>query len=99
MRRGTRALKTRADHRAALKEIERLMDATPNTAAGRRLDVLVRLVDAYESRHDPIEPPSRAEALRYTSESRRVRRTKPKNAAISDSDAKAELHGQALAHP
>jgi len=70
------SIKTRADHRAALKEIERLMDAKPNTSAGRRLDVLARLVDAYESRHYPIEPPTRAAALRYHAESRRVPRAK-----------------------
>ncbi len=50
---------TRVDHRVALKEIGCLMDAEPNTAAGRRLNTLVRLVDAYESRHDAIEPPTR----------------------------------------
>jgi HTH-type transcriptional regulator/antitoxin HigA len=36
-----RPIKTKADHRAALKEIERLIDARPRTAAGDRLDVLV----------------------------------------------------------
>jgi HTH-type transcriptional regulator/antitoxin HigA len=70
------AIKTRADHQAALKEIERLMDAKPNTSAGRRLDVLARLVDAYESRHYPIEPPSRAAALRYHAGTRHVARAK-----------------------
>lgn len=64
------SIRTRADHRAALKEIERLMDAKPNTSAGLKLEVLARLVDAYESRHFPIKPPSRAAALRYHAESR-----------------------------
>jgi len=73
---GVSAIKTRADHQAALKEVARLMDAKPNTSAGRRLDVLARLVDAYESRRYPIEPPSRAAALRYHAESRGVPRAK-----------------------
>ena len=64
------AIRTRTDHRAALREIEQLMDAKPNTSRGRRLDVLARLVEAYESRRDPIEPPSGATALRYKTESR-----------------------------
>jgi HTH-type transcriptional regulator/antitoxin HigA len=64
-----------------LQEIERLMDAKPNTSAGRRLEVLIRVVDAYESRHDSIEPPSRVAALRYHAESRRVPRVKPKRKA------------------
>jgi len=67
-------IRTRAHHRAALREIEGLMDAKPNTARGRRLDVLTRLVEAYESRHYPIEPPSRVAVLRYHAESRPVPR-------------------------
>lgn len=57
------------------------MDAKPNTSAGRRLEVLTGLVDAYESRHDPIEPPNRVAALRYHAESRRVPRAKRKQAS------------------
>lgn len=72
------AIKTRAAHRAALMEIEQLMDAKPNTPRGRRLDALVWLVDAYESRHDPIEPPNRVAALHYHAESRRIVRPKRK---------------------
>ncbi len=34
-------IRTRADHRAALKEIESLMSARPGTPEGERLDVLV----------------------------------------------------------
>ena len=36
-----RPIKTKADHRAALKQIERLMDAKPGTPAGDRLEVLI----------------------------------------------------------
>lgn len=41
-------IRTRADHRAALKEIESLMTAERDTPAGERLDVLVTLVETYE---------------------------------------------------
>jgi antitoxin component HigA of HigAB toxin-antitoxin module len=50
-----RPIKTKADHRVALKEIERLMDAKPGTPAGDRLEILATLVDHYESQHEPIE--------------------------------------------
>jgi HTH-type transcriptional regulator/antitoxin HigA len=70
----TAAIKRRAAHRAALKDIERLMDAKLNASVGRRLQVLARAVDAYESRHDPIEPPNRAAALQCLAESRRTPR-------------------------
>jgi HTH-type transcriptional regulator/antitoxin HigA len=69
-----RPVKTKADHRAALKEIERLMDAKLGTAAGDRLEVLMTLVDRYESDHEPIEPPDPIEALLYHMESRGLTR-------------------------
>jgi len=65
-----RPIKTKADHSAALKEIERLMDAKSGTPAGDRLEVLITLVDHYESQHDPIEPPDPIDALLYHMESR-----------------------------
>lgn len=69
-----RPIKTKADHRAALKEIERLIDARPGTPAGDRLDVLVTLVEHYESQHEPIAPPNPVDALLYHMESRGLSR-------------------------
>lgn len=48
------AIRTKDDHDAALREIDRLWGAARNTAAGDRLDRLVTLVETYESRHCPI---------------------------------------------
>src|SRR2546422_1597020 len=69
-----RPIKTRADHRAALKEIERLMDAKPGTPAGDRLEILTTLVDHYESQHESVEPPDPIDALIYHMESRGLTR-------------------------
>ncbi len=69
-----RPIKTKADHRAALREIERLMNAKPGTPAGDRLEVLITLVDHYESQHEPIEPPDPIDALLYHMESRGLTR-------------------------
>jgi HTH-type transcriptional regulator/antitoxin HigA len=69
-----RPIKTKADHRAALKEIERLMDAKPGTPAGDRLEILATLVDRYESQREPIEPPDPIDALLYHMESRGLTR-------------------------
>ena len=44
-------IETERDHQRALKEIESLMTATRDTPKGERLDVLVRLVEAWEARH------------------------------------------------
>jgi len=41
-----RPIKTAADHRAAIEEIERLMEARPGTPGGDRLDILTTLVSA-----------------------------------------------------
>jgi len=67
-------IKTKADHRAALKEVERLMGAKPGTPAGDRLEVLTTLVERYESQHEPIEPPNPVDALLYYMESRGLSR-------------------------
>jgi HTH-type transcriptional regulator/antitoxin HigA len=50
-------IKTTADYRAALKEIELLMTAKANTPEGDRLDVLATLVEAYERTHFAIGLP------------------------------------------
>lgn len=69
-----RPIKTRADYRAALKAIDRLMDAKPGTAAGDRLEVLTTLVERYEAQHEPIDPPDPMDALLYYMESRGLTR-------------------------
>ncbi len=58
-------IRTEADCAAALAEIERLMDAEPETPEGDRLDVLSTLVEAYEQRHHPIEAPDPVAAVEF----------------------------------
>lgn len=41
-------IKTQKDYHTALKKIETLFDAKPDTPEGDRLDVLTTLVEAYE---------------------------------------------------
>jgi HTH-type transcriptional regulator/antitoxin HigA len=61
-------IKTKADHRAALKEIETLMSARAGTPEGERLDVLVTLVEAWEKKHFPMELPDPVEAIKFRME-------------------------------
>lgn len=61
-------IKTDADYRAALKEIESLMTAEAGSPEGERLDVLVTLVEAYERRHFPLELPDPVEAIKFRME-------------------------------
>lgn len=67
-------IKTKADHRAALAEIEQLFNAKRGTPEGDRLDVLTTLVEAYEARHQPVPPPDPIEAILYTMDSRGLTR-------------------------
>jgi antitoxin component HigA of HigAB toxin-antitoxin module len=48
--RQSRGIRTKADYRNALKEVETLMNAQAGTPEGERLGVLATLVEAYERR-------------------------------------------------
>ena len=61
-------IKTEADYRAALKEIDHLMDAKPDTPEGDRLDVLTTLAEAWEEKHHQIEDPDPIEAILHRME-------------------------------
>ncbi len=61
-------IKTERDYRKALKEIDNLWDAKPNTSRGDRLDVLVTLVEAYEQKHYKVDPPDPIEAIKFRME-------------------------------
>ena len=69
-------IKTKTAYRAALKEIDALMLARPNTAEGDRLDVLVTLVEAYERKHFPMNLPDPVEAIKFCMEQKAL---KPKD--------------------
>jgi len=61
-------IKTDTDYRAALKEVETLMMAEPNTPEGEKLDVLVTLIEAYERKHFPLDLPDPVEAIKFEME-------------------------------
>ena len=63
-------IKTGADYRAALKEIEGLMMAAPDSPQGELLDVMTTLVEAYEGRHFPLDLPDPVEAIKFEMERR-----------------------------
>ncbi len=53
------------DHARALAEIERLWGAPEGSAEAEALEVLVTLVDAYETKHHRIDPPDPIEAILF----------------------------------
>lgn len=67
-------IKTEADYQAALRRVDALMQAQPNTPEGDDLDLLTTLITAYEEQHYPILPPDPVEALVYWMETRDLTR-------------------------
>lgn len=67
-------IKTKKDYQSALKEIEKLFDAKPNSPEGDRLDILITLTEVYEEIHYPIDFPDAISALKYWMESRGLER-------------------------
>jgi HTH-type transcriptional regulator/antitoxin HigA len=61
-------IKNERDHAAALKEIDRLWDARPNTPQGDLLELWVTLVEAYEAKHHAIPPPDPISAIKFRME-------------------------------
>ena len=50
-------IRTEADYEDALAEVERLWGVKSGTPEGDRLDVLATLIDVYEAKHYPMDPP------------------------------------------
>ena len=67
-------IKTEKDYQSALREIELLFNASPDTQEGDRLDVLTTLVEAYEDKHYSIPLPDPIESIIYHVESRSLSR-------------------------
>ncbi|HHZ08616.1 MAG TPA: helix-turn-helix domain-containing protein [Rhizobiales bacterium] len=61
-------IRTEADYDAALAEVERLWGAKSGTPDGDRLDVLVTLIEVYEAKNYPMDPPDPIEAIRFRME-------------------------------
>jgi HTH-type transcriptional regulator/antitoxin HigA len=61
-------IRNEKDYEAALAEVERLWGAKSGTPRGDRLDVLVTLIDAYEDKHFPMDPPDPIEAIKFRME-------------------------------
>ena len=61
-------IRTKADYRAALKDVESLMTAKANTPEGDRLDVMATLIEAYERAHFPMDLPDAVDAIKFRME-------------------------------
>ena len=65
-------IRTEADY--ALTEIERLWGSKSGTPRGDRLDLLATLIEAFEERQYPMDPPDPIEAIKFRMESQGLTR-------------------------
>lgn len=65
-----RPIRTEADYDAALEAIDSLMGGEPNSPEADRLEVLVTLVEAYESKHWPVNAPDPVSMIEHVMEAR-----------------------------
>lgn len=65
-----RPIKTAEDYKAVLREISAFFDnePVPGSAEGDRFEVLLTLVEAYETKHYPIGLPDPVEAIKFRME-------------------------------
>lgn len=62
-----RPIRTSDDYKAAMREVSAYFDnePAPGTPDGDRFEILLTLVEAYESKHYPIDLPDPVEAIKF----------------------------------
>jgi HTH-type transcriptional regulator/antitoxin HigA len=65
-------IRSEDDYRAALQRAEAFFDAdeepSPDSAEGAYFEALITLIQAYERKHHPIDPPDPIEAIKFRME-------------------------------
>lgn len=71
-----RPIRTEADYKATLKAVSPYFDQepAPGTEDADRFEVLLALIQSYESKNHPIDPPDAIEAIKFEWSSRASRR-------------------------
>lgn len=64
----TKPIRTEEDYEAALARIEEIFEAEFDSPEGKELDILVDLVELYESKHMPMGYPDPIEAIKFRME-------------------------------
>ncbi|MEY4756524.1 MAG: hypothetical protein RJA34_1422 [Pseudomonadota bacterium] len=60
-------IRTSDDYKAAMREVSAYFDnePTPGTPDGDRFEILLTLLEAYESKHFPVDLPDPVEAIKF----------------------------------
>lgn len=63
-----KVIKTEEDYNKALKRLETIFNAEPDSPEGDEAELLGILIEKYEDEHYPIDPPDPIEAIKFRME-------------------------------
>jgi len=63
-----KVIKTETEYLKALKAVDAIFHAKPDTPEGDQLELLTLLIEQYENRHYPISAPDPIEAIKFRME-------------------------------
>ena len=66
-------IKTEQDYEKALKRLEKIFDASPQSKEGDEAEILSLLIDNYENQRYPIEAPDPIEAIKIRMEEMNIK--------------------------
>jgi HTH-type transcriptional regulator/antitoxin HigA len=66
-------IKTETDYEKALKRLEVIFDAAPDSTEGDEAEILSMLIDNYENQYFPIEAPDPIEAIKIRMEEMNIK--------------------------
>jgi HTH-type transcriptional regulator / antitoxin HigA len=69
-------IKTEKDYETALKRLEKIFDASPNSTEGDEAEIVSLLIENYENQYYPVEAPDPIEAIKIRMEEMNI---KPKD--------------------
>lgn len=61
-------IKNEKDYELSLKRIDEIFDALPGTKEGDELEILALVIEDYENKNYPIDPPDPIEAIKFRME-------------------------------
>ena len=66
-------IKTEQDYEKALRRLEKIFDASPETKEGDEAEILSMLIENYENQYYPIEAPDPIEAIKIRMEEMNIK--------------------------
>lgn len=68
-------IKTENDYELALKRLDEIFDAKPGSKEGDELEILALIIEDYEDKNYPIDPPDPIEAIKFRMEQMNMNQT------------------------